>query len=183
MRLSTISRIAAGLAMPPGRLLYLAEAENAADPVDPLKRLAHTTYGGRPALLVQPLEPTSHVLALDLVNDPLARAAARDYATRAHARGDSSTASELLDALVEPDEPAPAPTRPLVLNAKQRARLKAIDADGGVWQAPSGGRARMAHVLEQHGLLTGPHHPGRFYVLTDAGREAHAPRSSKVGHD
>lgn len=171
VRLSTIAQLAAGLGMAPGRLLYLAE-ECAARRGDPLRRLAHSTFRGRPALLVHPLDATSQILALDLVNDALARAAARDYATRAHARGDSTTARELLDALAEPVEPVPAPARPFVLNAKQRARLKQIDASGGVWHAPSGGNARMADVLDRHGLLTGPHQPGRFYVLTDAGCEA-----------
>lgn len=50
-------------------------------------RLVRTTCADRPALAVGEVGPASEYVALDIVNDPLARAAVRDYATRDGARG------------------------------------------------------------------------------------------------
>jgi len=64
------------------------------------------------------------------------------------------------------------PVPGFVPNAKQRKRLKAIDTSGKAWHPANGGEAQMADVLETHGLLTGPHYPGRVYAITPAGQEA-----------
>lgn len=70
------------------------------------------------------------------------------------------------------DQPIAAPTRGFALNARQRERLKEIDASGKAWCPEGGGQARMADLLAARGLLTGPHFPGRVYEITEAGREA-----------
>jgi transcriptional regulator with XRE-family HTH domain len=171
LRLSTISQLAKGLGMPGGQLLYLTEEEAAVELGAMPKRLARSTCGGRPALLVRPIEPTSRLLVLDLVHDSLARATARDYATRAQAGGDSQLGTELLATLAELEAPI-VPTSGFVPNAKQRARLQAMDANGEAWRPANGGEARMADVLSRHGLLSGPHSPNRAYAITEAGRDA-----------
>lgn len=168
-RLETVLKLARGLGIPAGQLLDLADAEAKAHLGPATPSVEHRTCGGRPAILVRAISSSSRLLVLDLANDPLARAAARDYITRAAELGDTHASAALVAALTECEEPEVVVDPNFKPNDKQRERLKVIATTGRPWCPANGGQARMADVLARHGLLRGPSFPERLYTITDAG--------------
>lgn len=117
-------------------------------------------------------ELTHAVIAVLEAVQPQLVAGARERMALAVAEAEHVQARGREAAHRESEHPEPANYERFALNAKQRGRLKTIDASDKAWCPENGGQARMADVLAGRGLLTGPHFPGRVYEITEAGRAA-----------